>query len=187
MDNIIEIIVFFFVIYSILGSVFGKKKTQQKKGPQQYKRPVPQARPRNTRAETPRQQSSQDILEELFGIKIPKPEEETNYGKPIPADDLEYSSWDPEKDFQKKVEQREKYEYRNIEKSVPDVNYDKISTLETSQRKIKSTPPVILQPKKEISKRTIELRQKLRDTKNLQDLFLISEILGKPRAMRKVR
>lgn len=187
MDNIIEIIVIFFVIYSILGSVFGKKKTQQKKGPQQYKKPMPQSRPRNTRAETPRQQSSQDILEELFGIKIPKPEEETSYNKQIPADDLEYNSWDPEKDFKKKVEQRNKYEYRNTEKSVPDVNYDKISTLEVSQRKLKTTQPIILQTKKDISKRTLELKQKLRETRSLQDLFLISEILGKPRSMRKVR
>lgn len=187
MDNIIEIIVFFFVIYSILGSVFGKKKTQQKKSPQQYKRPLPQNRPSNKRADTQRQQSSQDILEELFGIKIPKPEEDPYYSPTKQHENLEYQSWDPETDFKKKVEQKEKYEYRNIEKAVPDVNYDKIKTLETSERKIKATQPVILQSKKEISKRTIELRQKLRDTKSLQDLFLISEILGKPRAMRKIR
>jgi len=187
MDNIIEIIVFFFVIYSILGSVFGKKKTQQKKGQQQYKRPVPQNNPRNTRTGTPRQQSSQDILEELFGIKIPKPDDDSSYTQTQPHDDLEYQSWDPEKDFKKKVEQKEKYEYRNIEKTVPDVNYDKITTLETSQRKSKTAQPILIQSKREISKRTLELRQKLRDTKSLQDLFLVSEILGKPRAMRKVR
>jgi hypothetical protein len=186
MDNIIEIIVFFFVIYSILGSIFGKKKTQQKKNQQQYKRPVPQQR-RTTTRRAPSQQSSQDILEELFGFKIPKPEENTGYSTTNQADNLEYSSWDPEKDFQKKVEQRQNYEYRSIEKEVPDVNYDKIATLETAKRKVKISDPIVQKNKKEIFKKTIEIKQKLREPRTVRELFLISEILSKPRALRKIR
>jgi len=187
MDNIIEIIVFFFVIYSILGSVFGKKKPQQKKNQQPYKQPVPQKRSGSLRTQTSRQQSSQDILEELFGFKIPKPEENTYYTQKQQSEDLEYQSWDPEKDFKKKVEQKEKIEYRNIEKQIPDINYDKIAALETAQKKLKPAEPLTLPQKKEVSLRTLELKKKLRDPKTLRDLFLISEILGKPRAMRKIR
>lgn len=186
MDNIIEIIVFFFVIYSILGSIFGKKKPQQKKNQQQYKRPVPQQQ-RTATKPVPSQPSSQDILEELFGIKIPKPEENSDYSTNKTADNLEYSSWDPEKDFQKKVEQRQNYEYRNIEKDIPDVNYDRIAALETTKKKVKTAEPIILNEKKEIYKKALEIREKLREPKSVRELFLISEILSKPRSFRKIR
>ncbi len=186
MDNIIEIIVFFFVIYSILGSIFGKKKQQQKKNQQQYKRPVPQQR-RTATKPVPSQPSSQDILEELFGIKIPKPEENTGYSTTKTADDLEYSSWDPEKDFQKKVEQRQNYKYRTIEKDIPDVNYDRIAALETTRKKVKTPEPIILKDKKETYKKALEVRQKLSEPRTVRELFLISEILLKPRSFRKIR
>lgn len=186
MDNIIEIIVFFFVIYSILGSIFGKKKQQQKKNQPQYKRPVPQQR-RTTTNPVPSQQSSQDILEKLFGIKIPKPEGNTGYSTTKSADNLEYSSWDPEKDFQKKVEQRQNYEYRNIEKEISDVNYDRIATLETTRKKVSTPEPIILKDKKEVYKKALEVRQKLREPRTVRELVLTSEILAKPRAFRKFR
>lgn len=189
MDNIIEIIVFFFVIYSILGSLFGKKKKQQKAGPSE--KPLPDI-PRQTRrvpqTRSPQRPSSQDILEELFGLKIPKPEENDQYSQPEYQENLEYQSWDPEKDFKKKVEEKEKYEYRNIEKEYADVNYDKISTLEKTKKKPK---PVTIKketlPTVSLNKRTVEIRQKLRDPQSIRDLFIISEIINKPRALRKIK
>jgi hypothetical protein len=186
MDNIIEIIVFFFVIYSILSSILGKKKPQQKKNQQQYKSPVPQRKSPSAKP-VPSQTSSQDILEELFGIKVPKPEEETGYNKQIPNENLEYQSWDPEKDFEKKVKQKDKYEKGNIEKDLPDVNYDKFTTLETTKKKVKVADPIIFKDKREVYNRSTEVKRKLKTQKTLRELFLISEILSKPRAFRRIK
>lgn len=189
MDNIIEIIVFFFVIYSILGSLFGKKKKQQKTSPSERSAPdIPRQTRRVPQTGIPQRPSSQDILEELFGLKIPKPEEADPYSRPENQENLEYQSWDPEKDFKKKVEEKEKYEYRNIEKEYADVNYDKISTLEKTKKRQK---PVIKKQEPltpvTLNKRTVEIRQKLRDPQSIRDLFIISEIINKPRALRKIK
>lgn len=189
MDNIIEIIVFFFVIYSILSSLFGKKKKQQKAQPSDTTVPdIPQPTRRVPQTGIPQRPSSQDILEELFGLKIPKPEEADPYSRPENQENLEYQSWDPEKDFKKKVEEKEKYEYRNIEKEYADVNYDRITTLEKSKKRLK---PAVTKHKPNtmvsLNKRTVEIKQKLRDPQSIRDLFIISEIINKPRALRKIK
>ncbi|MDQ7816048.1 MAG: hypothetical protein RDU14_03420 [Melioribacteraceae bacterium] len=188
MDNIIEIIIFFFVIYSVLGSLFGKKKRQNKQPQQQKRKPAPTYSRRVPETSVPKKPSSQDILEELFGMKLPRTEENSGYSDKRQDDNLEYQSWDPQKDFEKKVAQKEKYGYRNIEKKIPDINYDKITALENAQKKINSAKSVLAYTeKKKIDKRTSEIKKKLRDPRTIRDLYLISEILNKPKALRQAR
>lgn len=188
MDNLFEIIIFFFVIYSVLGSLFGKKKQQKNQQQQQKRKTVPASARRVPQTSAPNKPSSQDILEELFGMKFPRTEEDTSYAQRRSNDNLEYESWDPQKDFEKKVEQKEKYEYRNIEKKIPDINYDKLAALETEQKKINSAKSVLAYTEiKKIDKRTNEIKNKLRDPKTIRDLYLISEILNKPKALRPSR
>jgi hypothetical protein len=190
MDNLFEIIIFFFVIYSVLGSLFGKKKQQntQKQNQQHRRKPSPTYSRKVPETSVPKKPSSQDILEELFGMKLPKTEKDTGYSERSSNDNLEYMSWDPQKDFEKKVEQKEKYEYRNIEKKIPDINYDKIAALEVEQKRIKSAQSVYAYTaKKKIDRRTSEIKNKLRDPRTIRDLYLISEILNKPKALRQTR
>jgi hypothetical protein len=183
MDNLFELIIFFFVIYSIISSLFGKKKkpqTQQRKKPVQY-RSKPEVDTKTSTAKP----SNKDILEELFGFKIPQPETEPQSTRNEKYDEnLEYSSWDPEKEFDKKVKQRESVEYRNIEKDVPDINYDKEVSLE---KKKLTRPKSVFQEYetiKKINKKAIGLRNKLRNPETFRDMFIISEIINKPKALR---
>lgn len=188
MDNIFEIIIFFFVIYSVLGSLFGKKKKQKNQQQQQQRKTAPASASRVPQTSAPTKPSSQDILEELFGMKLPKTEEDPIYTGRDQDDNLEHQSWDPQKDFEKKVEQKEKYEYRNIEKKIPDINYDKLAALEIERKKINSAKSVLAYTeKKKVDKRTKEIKDKLRDPKTIRDLYLISEILNKPKALKHSR
>lgn len=184
MDNIFELIIFFFVIYSILSSLFGKKKkkpqTEQRKKPVQYRsKPEPQQRTQTS------QQSNKDILEELFGFKIPQPESEPQSSRSEKYNEnLEYSSWDPEKEFEKKVKQRESIEYRNIEKDIPDINYDKVASLEKKQIVKTKSSVQAYEAIKSTNKRAAGLRKKLNNPESFRDLFIVSEIINKPKALR---
>lgn len=184
MDNIIELLVFFFVIYSIIGSIFRKKKKQQR---QQQKRPVQYRERSDNKIPIPKQQqTSKDILEELFGFKTPQPETEpTSPRSQKYEENLEYKSWDPGKEFDKKVKEREGFEYRDIEKTVPDINYDKLSAFGTA-KKISKNSSITYEYKtsKFSSKKTLELKSKLRNPETFRDLFIISEIINKPKALR---
>jgi hypothetical protein len=190
MDNIIEIIVTFFVIYSILGGLFGKKKKpqpqQQKQQQRQRPKPVQYRQQSDKELQLPQKPKAQDILEELFGLKLPKTEDEYSYSTKRSDDNLEYQSWDPQREFEKKVETKERFEYRNIEKVVPDVDYDKLGSLETERKKVKiSDTSKIYEQRKSFSKRTLDIKTKLKDPQTFRELYIISEIINKPKALKR--
>ncbi|MEW6194836.1 MAG: hypothetical protein AB1521_06760 [Bacteroidota bacterium] len=189
MDNIIEIIVFFFVIYSIFGSIFGKKKSKRTNGSTQPENQKISYRRYDDKKTTYKKPTgNQEILEELFGIKLPKTD--NDYGtRNVEAEsrDLENASWDPEREFEQKVTAREKYEYRNIEKAVPDIDYDLTSSLETMPKK--KTMSEILHKQYDYKvvchSRAKNFKDKLLKNQSVQELIILSEILAKPKALRK--
>lgn len=187
MDNIIEIIVFFFVIYSILGSIFGKKKKRRTNdSPEPRDQKISYKRYDEKKVVFKKPSANQEILEELFGIKIPKTE--SDYGtRNVEAEsrDLENTSWDPEKEFEQKVTAREKYEYRNIEKDVPNVDYDKLTSLEGTKRRSKTVSQIHYDYKVVTYGKAKKLREKLLTNQSVKELFLVTEILNKPKALRK--
>lgn len=179
MDNIIEIVVFFFIIYSILSSFLGKKK----KSP--YK--VPDNQTGDVKQKTSPNRESIETLEELFGFKFPKTEDEfpTAQTKSKP-ERIENISWDPEKDFQQKISKRESFSNRNIEKTVPDINYDKTpSYTSASKRKISKTDVKQTKAKIVENKKVIEIRKKLAEQNSIKEAIILSEILNKPKALRR--
>ncbi len=189
MDNIIEIIVFFFVIYSILGSIFGKKKSKRtSNSPKPQDQKISYQRYDDKKTSYKRPSGNQEIFEELFGIKLPKSGndyETRNVEKD--ADDLEKITWDPEKEFEQKVTAREKYEYRNIEKVVPDIDYDLAGSLENVQKK--KTMSEILHKQYDQKVVTYEraknFRNKLLANQSIKEFIILTEILNKPKALRK--
>jgi hypothetical protein len=170
MDNLFQLLIFLFVIYTIINSVFGKKK------PQRTNTEIPQRKSGEFEPDTsPKPQySSGDILQDLFGVKIPKTggEYET-YPQRYPTN-LETDLPD--------INNRPEIEKRNM----PDVDYDKLPSLEV-QSTVSSAAEyhTAYEVSSSLNQRTIELIQKMRNPKSLRELFLISEILNKPKALRR--
>jgi len=171
MDDVFKIILFLFVIWSFLSSAFKKKPEPQKQQPQ-------------NRSKSPAQKkkveySTKDVLEELFGVKIPNPESE------IPE---QVNS----RRFPDHLEKDWKVGYRNLEKnkaleekSLNTIDYDNFSSLESNLkvRRIKSSE-TLETINDQISKRAVEIKSKIKNVSTLRDAVLISEILNKPKALR---
>lgn len=174
MDNIVEIIIFFFIIYSIVAPLLSKKKQQQQRAQRQS--------PRNYSGDEEKHSSSPrtsttDILEDFLGFKIPKTDNEYSHlPEEYPTGDRELKTMDYETDLQTN--------YRSLEKELklPNINLEKLSV----QNKIESVEPVkeyeLLT--KNYSKLS-ELKSKFKDPASVQDYILISEILNKPKSLRR--
>lgn len=186
MDDIIQLIVFFFVIYSIVASLFGKKKTQ--KGETQRRTQSPYQTKEREKVYSRKQPSGADVLEELFGFKIPKTEDEyrrTDYDRE--GINLEKVSWDPEKEFERKVSAREAYEKRNIKKRVPDIDYDKLASLESAGKRTAVDYHKLYAWKSDANKKAEEIKRRLKNKSTVKEAFILSELLNKPKALRKTR
>lgn len=171
MDNIFQILIFLFVIYTIFNSLFGKKKPQRP----QNNFPRNETGEAETKASPQTQYSSTDILQDLFGLKIPKPggEYETYPQKNYPSN-LEIDL--PE------IEKESDSEKRNI----PDINYDKLISLEAQRTKTLSDEShIAYEVGFSFNRRTNEIKQKIKNPTTLQELYLISEIINKPKAIRR--
>ncbi len=175
MDNIFQIIIFIFVTWSIIGSAFGKKKTQNKQ-------PLPRRIPREgSNNPSPNyRQTSQDVLEDILGFKIPKTEDEYGTLANYELEDLEKSSQDLEKDTQE-TNKRNKYE-----QALEEIDYDKLGSLEEiplQQTKIE-TSDAYSQKYKAYSQ-TSQIRGKFRNKTSIRDAVILSEILNKPKSLRR--
>lgn len=172
MDNIFQLLIFLFVIYTIFNSVFGKKKTQRP----QNNFPRNETGEADTKASLqPQYSSTTDILQDLFGLKIPKSGDEyenlpqRNYPNNL---EIDLPEIDKESDTGK----------RNI----PDINYDNLISLEAQQTKTLSDEPhIAYEVGSSFNHRTIELKQKIKNPATLRELYLISEIINKPKAIRR--
>lgn len=181
MDNLIEIIVAFFIIYSIINSILASKKTQRRKTN------IPKYDWKSSPSRSNEQMNPNfETLEDLFGIKIPKTENEFPKTKTEESQSLETFTWDPEKEFKEKIKQREALEYRNIQKNLPNIDYDKTPSYEIAEvRRVDKQDVKIYEEDKIKNPRLLEIRKKLINKSSIRDLFIISEILNKPKALRK--
>jgi ribosomal protein L15 len=176
MDNIFQIIIFIFVIWSIIGSALGKKKTQNKQ------QPMPRRIPREgSNNPSPNyRQSPQDVLEDILGFKIPKTEDEYSTGTNYELQDLEKSSQDLEKDTQE-VNMRNKYE-----QALEDIDYDKLGSLEDMPlQQTKAETSDAYSQKYTTYSQTSQMRGKFRNKTSIRDAVILSEILNKPKALRR--
>ena len=171
MDNLFQLLIFLFIIYTIINAVMGKKK------PQRTDKEIPSERTGEVESKTsPKPQySSNDILQDLFGIKIPKTEDEyETYPRNRYPSDLETDLPPIENE-------------PNVEKgNLPDIDYDKLPSLEQQQNVTSSTDlHSAYETNNSLNQRSIELIKKIKNPKTLKELYLISEILNKPKALRR--
>lgn len=175
MDNIFQIIIFIFVIWSIIGSAFGKKK-------QQNKQPLPRKIPREgSPGPSPNyRQTSQDVLEDILGFKIPKTEDEYPTRINYETEDLEKSSRDLEQDSEE-IAARSKYE-----KALEDIDYDKLGSLEQTPLELpKTEKPDAYSIKPVTFSQSSQMKIKFKNKKSIREAFVVSEILSKPKSLRR--
>lgn len=178
MDNLIEIIVAFFIVYSIINTILSSRKSRDRQ------RTFPQDESEDLKSS----HSPADIetLEDLFGIKLPRTDEGYSKQRSDKTASKDSFSWNPEEEFKDKIKQRENLEYRGIQKDIPNVDYDKIPSYEIAAvRRVDKQDVKVYEDDKIKNQRLIEIRNKLLNRTTVRDLFIIVEILNKPKALRK--
>jgi hypothetical protein len=171
MDNIFQILIFLFVIYTIFNSIFGKKKPQRP----QNNFPRDETGEAETQASPQSQDSSVDILQDLFGFKIPKSGDEyENLPRRTIPRDLETGLPGVENQIDPK------------KKDIQDINYDQLPSIELQKNIIVvEEPHMAYEVAPSFNRRTVELKQKIKNPITLRELYLISEIINKPKAIRR--
>ena len=169
MDNLYEILFFLLIfILSGLSSYFENKK-KRKAG--NVKKKVPAKLQKD---------SARDILEQILGYKTESPPKPA---PPVNVDNSEFKSWNPEEEFEREPER-----YTETLKALqPEKTNDTVQKSESGKPKFES---VHKESKSDIS---IELQsdyrknilEKLKNPETLREMVLISEILGKPKALRR--
>jgi hypothetical protein len=180
MDNIIQIIVFFFIVYSILAPILSKKKPPQKVNKKPAKRNYGYNEDVRNKTRTSSQPSSTDILEDILGFKIPKTGGE--YGKPFPSrrktdyDDLKTVDYD--------TDVKTNYKDLETDTTIPDVDYDKLPSVETAKAMISSSE-ALTETSSAKNQKAKFVRDKFINKVEIRDIILIKEIFDKPKALRR--
>lgn len=203
-SNFFEYLIIIFFIVSALQSFFGKKKKQQQK--------EEQAQQQRSGEPTSRQQNKdlgegnpKDILEQLFGLKIPDQSGQTSKQTKIPSDTntevldpggYHDTSWNPEEEFEDSVGvETVRYEETRDEAKVKYTNVDhreKAAALDAKVNKARKSLQRL--PDKieveelntSISVSFVEnIKAKIRQPETIREYILVSEILNKPKALRR--
>ena len=169
MDSFFDYIIILIIIISLLNSIFGKKKKPEQKKTEGEIRPESQKK----------KQDSVDILEQLFGIPSEKKEPEY-YGEK----DKEIETWNPEAEFNKTdVKPPPVVETLTKEPS----RFERLQSVEFTPLKENRHTDLLYTEKAKIIKRNIrreEIINRLKNPKTIRDYILVSEILGKPKALK---
>ena len=200
-NNLFEYLIIIFFIFSILQSIFKKKKKNAGK-------PAPTSqRPEQRRtAQTQRNESAQDILEEIFGFKAPKPPAPQPKPQPVrqsepPArtkatvlDPFEHNqtTWHPEEEYEDSIGvQTIRYENKREEKPSYQQEMAKLERMaERSKDSLAKLPDKIkIEDLGKTLDRTAQIVQKIKNSihnpETLRDYIIVSEILNKPKALRR--
>lgn len=199
-SNLFEYLIIIFFIVSALQSLFGKKKKEQKKRQQQQRREMPssgQAR-RRTQNTRRKEESPRDIFEEMFGVKLPKEEEKETK---IPADkDTEVldpssanqTTWNPEEEYKDSIGV-ETVRYEDNKEEKPSYQ-EEMAALERKADRMKKSLDSLPDQIEVVDISSVSEEQKilasrikrtLRDPDSLREYILVSELLNKPKALRR--
>ena len=182
MDNIFQLLIFLFVIYTIYNSLFGKKKRQRP----QNNFPRNETEEAETKASPqPQYSSTTDILQDLFGLKIPKSGDEyETYPQQNYPNNLEIDL--PEIEKETDTEKRNIPDINYDKLISPGINYDKLISLEAQQTKtLSDEPQLAYEVGSSFNRKTNELKHKIKNHATLRELYFISEIINKPKAIRR--
>ena len=185
MENIIQVIVAIIIIYAILSPALKKKTPQQKYRPPEKRIP---GQGRSSQRSAP--PSTSDVFEELFGLKIPK----TNDQIPQQEDQSEYpqiKTVDYDTDFKTNYVDYDttlKTDYKNLETttSIPNIDYDNVPFDKTMpkealmQKDVMKTVTFF-----KLNNKAYGIKKMLTSKNSLRDIILASEIINKPKALRR--
>ena len=187
MDNILEYIVFIFFLISILNGIFGKKKKQQQKAKAER-----ELRQKSDAAKSVPEKKSQDILEELFGLKM-NPDErmdskqaafDKNLSTKLEAEKFQRDdTWDPEDEFKEvdyssgEMTHKEftPEAYQPVKQS-----YKPVQRIRASEKYHSTAKKVELNT----NKRREAIKKKLNDPQTIRDYIIVQELLNEPKAFR---
>jgi hypothetical protein len=173
MDSV-EIFFILIAIYGLISAVIKKLKKKGAAAQRQTKSP--------TASPDQRKKAPEDLLEEFFGIKIPK-EGDTPARQKASVESVHNvpnsSTWNPEDDFadvsdEKPYKEKVKPAYVQKETKVP-----------IERPKHKSIPAEKQIKKRKSYSRGRLIKSKIKNPKLIKDYILVSEILNKPVALRK--
>ena len=186
MDNIFEILIYVIIIISFLSSIFKKKKQQQQKPTAQQPQSdeysqaevaVPQAQPKE----------EYDVLKELEDffkvgeeptrqqIPVPVPPEQPKI--PDMEEHIRTDPWHARTESEHYVDdwERKKSEVKKIISSVDSSIEKKAALFESSLDKKEAT----------FSSIALAVKSKMKNPSTLKEYIIFSEILGKPKALRR--
>ena len=186
MDNLFEYLFILFIIISFFSSYFDKKKKAQQKKKAREKGQV------NNIPAAKQRQPQRDILEELFGIKqnppphpIPQPEKKTEVADQsldISMGMEDNKTWNPEDEFKDVIPMKAE---GMIEKAGTDLEFEDSIKLNAALEKSASEemqPYYIVEAPNAYES---DLKERLRNPRTVREFIIVSELLGKPKALRR--
>lgn len=186
MDNIFEILIYVIIIVSFLSSIFKKKKQQQKRPPAQQQ---PTEEYYQTEVATPHTEKKEDYdilreLEDFFKVgeeptrqQIPVPVPPEQKKTPSMEEHVRMDSWHTKTESEDYVNEweRKKSEVKKIISSVDSSIEKKAAMFEASLDKKETTFTSI----------ALAVKSKMNNPSTLKEYIIFSEILGKPKALRR--
>lgn len=194
MDNLFEVLIYAIIIISFLSSFF-KKKEQPKQTPsQQSQKPdsisYQQERTKFEPEKISQKNEDYDIMRELENlfkgdIKIPEqlPQSSSETSSNVPDRNLDRTIG---KRTVRKIEDRNYIENKATERrsSIDQRKKEKVNVDSKIETRAKEFEKVLAGPRKQKASQT-EFNRKLKNPANIKEYILFSEILGKPKALRR--
>lgn len=190
MEEIIRWIFIVIIVYSFLKGLFPKKKQETKNAPSTGRMPDKGTYSTGTTVPQSTRRWDELTLEDILTGKIPVEKRPEPKPQPKKEDAEAYSSYD-------------KYSENNPFDSPVDYDQGKTVSRETliasrlkekgpenkKKKRELSTRPYVVQPDEikavKESELVLNLRNKLKQPESLREMFIMSEILGKPKALRE--
>lgn len=184
MDNVFEILIYLIIIISFLSSIFKKKQQQQKRPPAQ--KPERDDNYQSEVSTTQPKPKDYDILRELEDFfksgdvstekRTPIPQQQTET-VPTLDEPAQSDSWHEPTKSEHSIDQweRKKGEVQKILAGVDSAIEKKAAQFEDS----------LWKKEKEFSGLALSIRSKFKSPTTLKEYIIFSEILGKPKALRR--
>ncbi|HPO56304.1 MAG TPA: hypothetical protein PKY46_09885 [Ignavibacteriaceae bacterium] len=188
MDSLFDVIIALVIIYSLVSPFLGKKKGKQppqtkgQRQPHTMRQPLPHSQPPPGRSEP----SDVDILREIENLFKETRMEPAPPRIPVPPPKESYSSESSKSDsLEDKWGEHVKVESERVsyESSTPEYVFTPPKPIQL--KKFKPLPEVQSKKSSDINLRTKNLKAKFANPLNIRDYFIVSEILGKPKALKR--
>jgi len=184
MDNFFEILIYLIIIISFLSSIFKKKQQQQKRPPAQQ--PDHDENYQSEVSATQSRPKDYDILRELE-VLFKGGEVSTDKSTPIPQQKTEtLSSMEEREEFDSWHEPtKSEHTIDNWERKKGEVQKILAGVDSAIEKKAAEFEDSLWKKEKEFSGIALSIRSRFKSPSTLTEYIIFSEILGKPKALRR--